>query len=221
MSFGTRRFLTAGGRNNPSTIITFRGSIDKCEQVTIENDTNGNTVLGNGSYSSSNDLRTNTGTGGVNMPMVVELTPGRVYTIAIIKDHSGLTGTQRVPNVSTNVATDTANMALRYGNLSSLNNPPPQNLNTAFEREFDDDDIGSGEPEGTSTFLFDDAPFVDGKIIVSTGFAVDNTHDDFLDLSGGGSRHTAKGLYVRYSVAQSGNAATGRMRVSVTEGYFL
>ena len=232
MSFGTRRFLTAGGRNNPSTIITFSGTIDKCEQVTIENDTNGNTVLGNGTFNSFNDLRTNTGTGGVNAPMVVELTPGRVYTIAIIKDHSG-TGTQRMPNVSTNVATDTANLALRYGNLSSLNNPPPQNLNTAIEREFDNDDIGSGEPalegpndgSGNPTppaiFLFENAPFVDDKIIVASGFAVDNTHDDFLALTGGGSRHTAKGLYVRYSVAQSSNGGEGRMRVSVTEGYFL
>ena len=96
MSFGTRRFLTAGGRNNPSTIITFSGTIDKCEQVSIENDDNGNTVLGNGTYSSQNDLRTNTGTGGVNMPMVVELTPGRVYTIAIIKDHSGKTSINSV-----------------------------------------------------------------------------------------------------------------------------
>lgn len=233
MSFGTRRFLTAGGRNNPSTILTFTGSGDKCESVTIENDTNGNTVLGNGSYSSTNDLRTNTGTGLVNGPMVVELTPGRVYTIAIIKDHSGTTSS-KTPRVLTNVDTDTASLTLRYGNLSSLNNPPFQNINTAFSNGFGADQLGSGEPalegpndgSGNPTpparFLFENAPFVDDKIIVASGFAVDNTHDDFLPLTGGGSRHTAKGLYVRFSVAQSGTSSAGaHMKVSVTEGYFL
>jgi len=232
MSFGTRRFLTAGGRNNPSTIITFTGSIDKCENVAIENDSNGNTVLGNGAFNSQTHLRTNTGTGNANMPMVVELTPGRVYTIAIIKDHS-VSNSQKVPQVLTNVDTDTATLELRYGNLSRLNSPPPLNLNTAFSNEFGSDEIGSGEPalEGPNDgsdnptpparFLFDNAPFVDDKIIVASGFAVDNTHSNFLDLSGGGSRHTAKGLYVRFSVTQSGNAATARMKVSVTEGYFL
>ncbi len=222
MSFGTRRFLTAGGRNNPSTILTFSGTIDKCELVTIENDTNGNTVLGNGSYSSSNHLplAKPTGTGGVNAPMVVELTPGRVYTIAIIKDHSG-SDALKMPQVDTNVDTASAILGLRYGNLSSLSNPPFQNTETLIEREFGESDIGSGEPDSNFRFLFEDAVFTDDKIIVASGFAVDNTHNDALPLTGGGSNHTKKGLYVRFSVAQSGGGATGRMKVSVTEGYFL
>ena len=83
MPFGSRRSLTSGtGRIGEPTEIIFKGGVDRCEQVEISNDSNGNTVLGNGGYNSFNNLRSNIGTGSFsNAPMVVELTPGRQYII--------------------------------------------------------------------------------------------------------------------------------------------
>lgn len=225
MSFGSRRFLTAGGRFTESTIIDFQGTVDKCDTIGIS-DPNGNTLLGTGSFNTSNHQVTNAGGGNVNAPMVVTLTPGRVYTIAILKDHSGSID-QHTPQVETNVITDTASITLRYGNLAA-GQPPFTDQNTHFTLELDEHEIGSGEPELTGPndgsgnptqpafFRFDNAPFVNDKIIVAEGLSVDNTHSEFTSTS----NSTRKGLYVKFNVAQSSNGGSGRMRVSVTEGYF-
>ena len=216
MPFGTRRFLTAGGRTSPSTQIIFSlDSTTEATGVTISNDTNGNTVLGNGSFgTSTTGLRTNTGTGTFpNAPMVVELTPGRVYTIAVLQDRSASNPSNHFPRAST--SNDSADLVLRYGKLSSLANPPEQNTETLFTLTLDEDDMGSAEPV-SGVITYENAPFVDNKIIVQEGFSVPTTHANFLDLTGGGSLHTAKGLYVR-GVGITG----GKFGVSVTEGYFL
>ena len=234
MSFGSRRFLSGSGRTRTATTMTFTGGGNlNCSTVSI-NDTDGNTVLGTGTYTSNNNLPTNLGTGGfVNAPMVVQLTPGRVYSIAIIRDHTSGNVNSHVPQVQTNVDTDEAILELRYGNLSSLNNPPEQNLNTLLYKKFDDQDLsseepvllgpndGNGNPTPPAIFKYNNAGWIDDKIILAEGFSVDTTHDDNLGLTGGGSNHTPKGLYVRFNVAQSSNGASARMKVSVTEGYFL
>lgn len=234
MPFGSRRFLSGGsGRVGEPTEIIFKGGVRACTIAEISNDSNGNTVLGNGSFNSFNNLRTNIGTGSFsNAPMVVELTPGRNYIIKIIRDQSMENDARYVPQVDTNVAATDATLDVFYGNLTSLSNPPEQNANSLLNRQFDQEDIsslepvlrgpndGSGNPTPPARFTFEDAGWINNEIVLAEGFSVDNSHDDFLGLVGGGSNHTAKGLYCRFNVAQASNGATARVKVTVQEGLF-
>lgn len=232
MPFGSRRFLSSGsGRVGEATEIIFKGSVNACTIAEISNDSNGNTQLGNGTFSSQFNLPTNIGTGGfVNAPMVVELTPGRNYVIKIVRDQSMANTARYVPQVSTNVAGADPTLDVFYGNLSSLSNPPEQNLNSLLNKQFDNEDLSSAEPitpiqPGTGQILeyrfqFDNAGWINNEIILAEGFNVPNSHGDGLGLSGGGSTHTPKGLYCRFNVAQSSNGASARVLVTVQEGLF-
>ena len=229
MSFGSRRFLGGSGRFSPPTLLEFVGAgANTTTQVIISNDVNGNTVLGNGTFNTNTHLRTNLGTGGfANAPMLVELNPGRVYTIKILKQTTGTI----VPRVETNVAATTATLNLRYARLRSLNNPPELYIDTRESRLLGATDIGDDEPEylgandgsGNPTpaparFTFEDAGWnSDNELIVATGMNVPTTDSD---LGWTGTNHTAFGLVVNHSVAQSSSGGSARMIVSLSEGYF-
>ncbi len=211
MPFGSRRFLT-GGASIP-TRISFSGDVNNCGRTTITDDFNGNTVLGNGSYSATNDLvHSAGGPGGFsNAPMVILLTPNRNYTIVILR-------TDGKPNVDTNVAATTANLQINYGRVVGLSNPPYSYgtgdsplANTTFAGG----DIGSGEPDAGYTFTFDNAPWVDNKIVMVQGLSVLTTHNA---TSGSiGANHTPYGLSVNWVVAQSGLNSTGAVELEVSE----
>ena len=222
MSFGSRRFLSSAGRYSPATQILFTGVVGDHTQATISNDVNGNTVLGNGSYSSADDLVSSAGTGGFsNAPMNILLTPDRVYTIKIIRDTSE--GSDRPwPYVKTNVAATTASLDIRYSRINGLANPPESFPETLAEYEFGTDEIGSGEPTvdgSVRTFLFDNAPWVNDKIILVEGLSVISDYNS-TDGETYGSTHTPLGLNVDFTVAQSSNAGTPKVLIEVTEGYF-
>lgn len=229
MPFGSRRSLTSGiGRLGGVTEILFKGSIEECTIAEISNDSNGNTVLGNGSFNSNSHLPSSAGTGGFpNAPMVVELTPGRVYIIKIIRDQSGGTGTY-VPQILTNVDPSSApRLDVFYGNVTRLSNPPEQDEGSLLSRIFRQADLGSGEPvlsgpaggDGNPTppaqFTFDNAGWVNNEIVLAEGFSVPNSHGDGI----GGVESTPKGLYCRFNVQQSSNGATARVKVTVQEGF--
>jgi len=228
MSFGSRRFLGGSGRFSPPTLLEFIGAGGNTTgQVIISNDDNGNTVLGNGTFNSATHLRTNVGTGMANRPMLVELSPGRVYTIKILKQTTGTI----VPRVETNVAATTASLNLRYARMTRLSNPPELYEDTRASRLLGAEDLGDDEPEyfgandgsGNPTpaparFTFEDAGWNSAnELIVATGMNVPTTDSD---LGWSGSNHTAFGLVVNHSVAQSSNGGSARMIVSVSEGYF-
>ena len=228
MSFGSRRFLGGSGRFSPPTLLEFIGlGANTTGQVIISNDVNGNTVLGDGTFNSGTHLRTNLGTGGFpNAPMLVELNPGRVYTIKILKQTTGTI----VPRVETNVAATTASLNLRYARMTSLSNSPEVYADTRASRLLGAGDIGDDEPEylgdndgnGNPTppvrFTFEDAGWNSAnELIVATGMNVPTTDNNF---GWSESNHTAFGLVVNHSVAQASNGGSARMIVSVSEGYF-
>lgn len=225
MSFGSRRFLSGSGRTRTATTMTFTGGGNlNCSTVSI-NDTDGNTVLGTGTYTSNNNLRTNVGTGGfVNAPMVIELTAGRVYSIAVTRTGSGYDSVPRV-RTQTNVNATNATITLRYGRVIRLSNPPELFADIDAQLQlggFSGQDLSSNEPYdgGTfSDFVFDNAGWSNDRIIVVEGLSVPTTDADFS--SGESSNHTAIGLSVNFNVAQSGFTASAVMAVEVTEGYFL
>ena len=218
MSFGSRRFLSSAGRYSPATQILFTGVVGDHTQATISNDVNGNTVLGNGSYSSADDLVSSAGTGGFsNAPMNILLTPDRVYTIKIIRDTSE--GSDRPwPYVKTNVAATTASVDVRYSRITNLSNPPEGFADVGAIHSFGTSDIGSGEPTvdgSVRTFLFDDAPWVDNKINMIQGLFVPTT-DNNTSVSIG-SNHTPLGINAFFSVAQSSNGGSSKVVVEVSE----
>jgi len=217
MSFGSRRFLTGGTSSIPTRIL-FDGSVRSYTTAAISDDVNGNTVLGNGSYRSADDLLTNVGTGGFsNCSMNILLTPNRYYNINIIRDTSE--GSDRPwPYVKTNVAATTASVDVRYSRITNLSNPPEGFADVGAIHSFGTSDIGSGEPTvdgSVRTFLFDDAPWVDNKINMIQGLFVPTT-DNNTSVSIG-SNHTPLGINAFFSVAQSSNGGSSKVVVEVSE----
>ena len=85
MPFGSRRFLTGRSINPAVTTISFSGSFgvgsttpQNMRSVSITGDTAGNTLNGNGTYTSSSTLDLGAGiVGSPNRPICVPLTEQR------------------------------------------------------------------------------------------------------------------------------------------------
>lgn len=212
MPFGSRRMLSSAGPTRTATVITTTGT-DFCISSSISNDVDGNTQLGNGSYSSVNDLRTSTGTGGFsNVPMVIELTPGRVYSLALVKEGSG---TSAYPSIrQRNDGVLSASINFHYARMVRLNNPPfivqDQRAGGSVGN------IASFEPVD-GVFTFENEAWVNNRLILANGFAVPTTDDD-LPVGTIGTVHTSIGLFATFNNSGLKNA---RVKFEVKEGYFF
>ena len=161
MPFGSRKFLGSGGPYRVPTIIRFSrahgGSSTplNMNSMTISNDDNGNTVLGNGSYLAQNNLRTTVGTGySSNVPMNCELTAGRVYTIKITECELATT-ISGGPDID-DFGDDEPTLTLHYGYLTRLANLPELYADD-FTLRIDDygaDQVITGSNPYTHTFNF-------------------------------------------------------------------
>lgn len=208
MPFGSRRIFGASGTQTTPTIIEWGGT-DFFKTATVSNDINGNTVLGNGTYSVATLPGDGPTAGFINSPMVIELTPGRVYSFAFTRSGSG---TSSVPRVISSVDTG-AVISLHLASIANLSNPPfvvrDQIAGGSLGALSSDEPVASG-----SDFLyrFNNEPWVNDRKVTAEAVAlgIDNSAP-----SGG----TNIGLFPQFNVNNRGDR--GQVRIELVEGYYF
>lgn len=133
MPFGSRRFFTGRTVNPEITTISFSspqgaGSSQPLHfpSATVSGDTAGNTLNGNGTYTSTMfgnnvaDLPKGV-TGGVNNPIVVPLTEGRTYTIRLRKTTHNTIADGIHPTASYPYTDTTPRVSTQAGGAGSTN----------------------------------------------------------------------------------------------------
>ena len=231
MPFGSRRFFTGRSINPAVTTITFdspqgAGSSQPKHytSATVSGDTAGNTLLGNGTYTSTMfgtgvaDLPKGV-TGGANNPIVVPLTEGRTYTVRLRKTllqtlsgggHPSASYPFQVfaPSLTTtnsdsdpaNVVSATPQIFFRYTRVRNNSGPPAYESTSNFFT-LTNHDRSSDVMGGTSA---DDA-MVSDTLTINQNFAV---ADGDNDTASGGTGFTAKGLTLLYEIDNFGSGTS-------------
>ena len=229
MPFGSRRFLTGRSINPAVTTISFSGSFgvgsttpQNMRSVYITGDTAGNTLNGNGTYTSHNGGTPDLGAGIVgndNRPICVPLTEQRNYIMRISRAEgenvsSPNLGTINPTASGTGVFASAPQIHIRYGRIRDVDNLEQDTTSLLVLTNHDtnaDVTLGSSAPY---THYVDFSNTVTGATYTfQTGF---NVAENDNDPSAEGN-FTAKGIFITYSVQNTGSGAGGRIDIQLQQ----
>ena len=236
MPFGSRRFLTGRSINPAVTTISFNGPFgagsttpQSMRSATISGDTASNTMNGNGTYTTSGGAGGENIAAGIvgsaNCAICVPLTEQRNYIMRIKRvgtSEDGVSvstprlGTSNATASGTGIFASAPQIQIKYDRIRNNGGAfdetgSPTSLLALTNHDTNADvTLGSGAPY---THYVDFSNTVTGATYTfQTGF---NVAENDNDTATGG--FTPKGIYITYSVQNSGSGAGGSIDIELQQ----